>query len=92
MTWKEGWRSAMTMSMAQCVMISGIFLMLGWCADSWDLTQVVSYCVPDMFPLWILMYVTRLVVMKLLLPLLYFSSCSICTLHHLMMVLPMLFL
>ena len=33
----------MTMSMAQCVMISGIFLMLEWCADSWDSIQVVSY-------------------------------------------------
>ena len=45
MTWKGGWRSVMTMSMAQCVMISGMFLMLGWCADSLDSIQVVSYCV-----------------------------------------------
>ena len=39
----------MIMSMAQCVMISGIFLMLGWCANSWDLTQVVSYCVHALY-------------------------------------------
>ena len=43
MIWKEGWRSVMTMSMAQCVMISGIFLMLGWCADSLVSIQVVSF-------------------------------------------------
>ena len=43
MTWKGGWRSVMTMSMAQCVMISGIFLMLEWCADSLVSIQVVSF-------------------------------------------------
>ena len=43
MTWKEGWRSVTIMSMAQCAMISGIFLMLEWCADSLVSIQVVSF-------------------------------------------------
>jgi hypothetical protein len=30
------WRSATTMSGAQCVMTSGVLLMLKWHADSWD--------------------------------------------------------
>ena len=30
------WRSATTMSGAQCVMTSGVHLMLKWPADSWD--------------------------------------------------------
>ena len=36
------WRSVTTMSGAQCVMTSGVLLMLMWSADSWDsvMTQV----------------------------------------------------
>ena len=35
-------RYATTMYGAQCVMISGILLMLTWPADSWDLLQQVT--------------------------------------------------
>jgi hypothetical protein len=33
---KDVWRSATTMSGAQCVMTSGVLLMLKWPVDSWD--------------------------------------------------------
>ena len=52
---------------------------------------MVSYCVPDMFPLDRDVR-DKISCYELLLPLLYFSGGSICTLHHFMMVLPMLFL
>ena len=39
------WRSATTMSGAQCVMTCGVLLMLMWSVDSWDsvMTQVMHF-------------------------------------------------
>ncbi len=38
----DGWKSATTMSGAQCVMTSGALWMLKWLADSWDCPVQVS--------------------------------------------------
>jgi hypothetical protein len=40
---KAVWRSATTMSGAQCAMISGTMWMLVWPADSWDLVLLVLW-------------------------------------------------
>ena len=43
MSIKDEWRSASSEVGGQCVMITGMTLMHGWCADSLEYSLVVSH-------------------------------------------------
>ena len=44
MTDQVEWRFAIIIHGEQCVMISGVCRMLGWCADNLDYHRIVSIC------------------------------------------------